>query len=86
MDSKDRFHVLIMPAVLFFIQVGDQRGLPVMAVHHIRVEIDVWNKFQYGTAEENKPFCFIVIAVQTRTFEVVFVVDKIERHIIAFVF
>ena len=58
----------------------NQSGLPVVGMNQIRFEIQIRQHFQRRTGQECKTLCVIIVAIQTRTLEVILVVDQIVNH------
>ena len=78
-DGEQGFDALVFRNVVVeaLQESGHQGGLPVVAVDHIGIEIDVGNGFQNGSGEVGKPFAVIVIPVDVVPVEVIFVVYKV---------
>ena len=56
---------------------GDKGGLPVVAVNHIRPEIQMVQHFHNGPGEKAEAFSVIRAAVQLRAAEILLVIQKI---------
>ena len=85
MDGEHRLDAaeFIQMAVIQVQIDRSQRGLPVVAVDDIRLEIGVEQHFEDGTGEEGKALAVIVEAVQAAAFEVILVVDKVVDNAVA---
>ena len=71
---------LVQVAVVQVQVDGRQRGLPVVAVDDVGLEIGIEQHFEDGAGEEGEALAVIVEAVQAAALEVVFVVDEIEGN------
>ena len=63
---------------------GDKGGLPVIAVNHIRPEIQMVQHFHNGPGEKAEAFSVIRAAVQLRAAEILLVIQKIPRDTVLF--
>ena len=81
-DGEHGFDVLIESIVTVeFIQVNRSHcGLPVVAVENINFKVDVFDQFHSSFGVECKTFRIIVVAVETVSLEVVFVVQEVVGH------
>ena len=63
---------------------GDQGGLPVVAVDHVRPEVQMLQHPHHGAGEKAEALPVVHIAVQIRAAEVLLVIQKIPRHAVLF--
>lgn len=84
MDGENRTDKLIFGAeAVDRLEVErSQSRLPVMTMQDIGIEIEEGQNLHDAAAEERKAFPVVVIAVASGTFEVIFIVHKIELYVV----
>ena len=65
---------------------GDKAGVPVVTMDNVGDKAQKRQHFKDGSGEESKSFSVVVVAVDTLSFEVVFVVDKVIGYAVIFLF
>ena len=82
LDVMDREHgfdaaVLLQMSVIQVQIYGHQRRLPIVGVDDVRDEVHMKQHLQNGAGEKRKPLAVIVKAVQSSSFKIVFIVQKV---------
>ena len=79
MDGVNIFQILIERILhkIFFQVRPKKAGVPVVAVDHVRHEIDMGKHGQYGFCKISKPLCVIVEPIQLFPLKIIFIVNKI---------
>ena len=78
MNSENRSDMVEAPTVSVygFKVYNGERGLPIVAMHDVRIPIHILHSFKHRAREESKPFAVVVVTVKSRATEVIFVVDE----------
>ena len=84
-DGVDRLGVVELGhAVALFQQVdGHQSGLPVVAVEHLGMPVQVARGLDDGAGEEGEALAVVIVAIDAGTLEVIFVVHEVVGDIVA---
>ena len=82
LDVMDREHgfdaaVLLQMSVIQVQIYGHQRRLPIVGVDDVGDEVHMKQHLQNGAGEKRKPLAVIVKAVQSSSFKIVFIVQKV---------
>ena len=81
-----RFHagIAVVGIVSCFQQYDGKRGLPVVAMEHLRKKAFRAHQFKHCNGEKRKPFGIVELAVNSVAEEIIFIVDKIPFHPVPF--
>ena len=84
-DGKDRLDAaeLVQMAVVQVEINRGQRGLPVVAVDDVRLEIGVEQHLQNRAGEEGEALAVIVEAVEAAALEVILIINEVVDHAVA---
>ena len=79
MDRQHRFNVTeFLFASVKNIQIyWDERCLPIVTMDDIRRIINIMQHFQNSFGKKGKPLSIVIIAIQSRTFKIIFIIQKV---------
>ena len=82
MNRTDRFHGRTprRPAIMRTQQDGNHADMPVVAMEDVRRPAQSRDNVQDGFAEKAEPLRFVIKIIEALAAEIVFIVDKIDRH------
>ena len=62
----------------------NQRGVPIVCVHDVRVEVDVVEHLHRSLGEEGKALGIVIVAIQIVPFKIILIIQKVIGHALVY--